>query len=478
MMFYSNPNPNSYSKLASIVAPVVLFCAILPRYIFFSTNEEEVVAGKYIASLLSPTAFTFGADIIASYEYGNIGVQSDNLGDGTFSMSSVLSMLIVDTFLYLILALYFDRVLPQEFGTPLHPLFFLQIQYWCPRWYKYCKEDATRSYHHIPTRRRSDDGTLREGHGFHHQYAPTRGGGMIPRDSPLVVPTEGIEDLEGGCGQGGILPALWGLKEFSPWPTNPMRTNVERIDVEKASLAKVIIRNLKKVYCDGKIAVSNLNLCMLENEIFCLLGHNGAGKTTTVGMLTGLIGLSSGYVSIYNHDLEDELAAIRKITGICPQHNVLIPSLTVREHLNLFGQIKGLFGRRLTEAVDQIIEEIGLVEKKHVNASSLSGGMQRKLSLAIALLGDPKFCLLDEPTSGMDPYSRRSTWELLMKKKKGKAPPPPFSFILPLPQSLRYHNDSLTNSTLHFILFLFFIYVYRPHHYIDHSFHGRGGHIG
>jgi ABC-type lipoprotein export system ATPase subunit len=232
---------------------------------------------------------------------------------------------------------------------------------------------------------------------------------------------------------------------------------------------------------------------MLEDEIFCLLGHNGAGKTTTVGMLTGLVELSSGNVSIYGHDLEGELQAIRKLTGICPQHNVLIPSLTVKEHLNLFGQIKGLFGRGLTEAVEKIIGEIGLVEKTHINASSLSGGMQRKLSLAIALLGDPLFCLLDEPTSGMDPYSRRSTWELLMKKKKGMCPVSP---MVAISLSCCYHDNDDRRGNTTASLCSFYSYTYSPpspsftmiitmvlshcrsNHHPHHSLYGRSRHSG
>lgn len=94
--------------------------------------------------------------------------------------------------------------------------------------------------------------------------------------------------------------------------------------------------------------------------------------------------------------------------------------LTVLEHLLFFGNVKGMYGSYLDQACDRIIADIGLSEKRHVLSSALSGGMKRKLSLAIALIGDPKFLLLDEPTSGMDPYSRRSTWELLQQCKKGR----------------------------------------------------------
>ena len=96
-----------------------------------------------------------------------------------------------------------------------------------------------------------------------------------------------------------------------------------------------------------------------------------------------------------------DCADIRRLTGICPQQNVLFPSLTVREHLYFFGTVKGLYGQKLREEVEQLIDDVGLSEKKHVPSSSLSGGMKRKLQLAMALIGGSKFVLLDEPTSGM-----------------------------------------------------------------------------
>jgi ATP-binding cassette, subfamily A (ABC1), member 3 len=144
------------------------------------------------------------------------------------------------------------------------------------------------------------------------------------------------------------------------------------------------------------------------------------GKTTTLSILTGLIEPSRGDCLIWNSRLSSELAAIRQLTGICPQHNVLFPALTVKEHLVFFARMKGLYGPDLKSSVDRCIEDVGLVEKRDVLSSALSGGMKRKLCLAMALIGDPKFVLLDEPTSGMDPYSRRSTWELLQKSKAGR----------------------------------------------------------
>ena len=149
----------------------------------------------------------------------------------------------------------------------------------------------------------------------------------------------------------------------------------------------------------------------------CLLGHNGAGKSTTIGMLTGLFPPTEGDVYVWGRSLRS-MPEIRQRMGICPQHSVLYPDLSVRAHLSLVAALKGL--RRPRRAIEEMLVEVGLTEKRNVRSKNLSGGMKRKLSVAMALLGDPLFVLLDEPTSGMDPYSRRATWELIRRNKAGR----------------------------------------------------------
>ena len=105
---------------------------------------------------------------------------------------------------------------------------------------------------------------------------------------------------------------------------------------------------------------------------------------------------------------------------MCPQHNVLYPNLTVNDHLVIFGQLKGLFGARLEAACQERLASVGLIEKRNVAVKMLSGGMKRKLSVAISLLSASKITFLDEPTSGMDPYSRRSTWDVIRRAREGR----------------------------------------------------------
>eukprot|EP00520_Triparma_pacifica_P008709 CAMPEP_0118657482 /NCGR_PEP_ID=MMETSP0785-20121206/14045_1 /TAXON_ID=91992 /ORGANISM="Bolidomonas pacifica, Strain CCMP 1866" /LENGTH=2195 /DNA_ID=CAMNT_0006550409 /DNA_START=65 /DNA_END=6648 /DNA_ORIENTATION=+ len=189
--------------------------------------------------------------------------------------------------------------------------------------------------------------------------------------------------------------------------------------VAEGMQARVVIKNLVKQYAGAeRRAVDELTLSMYENQITCLLGHNGAGKTTTISVLTGLYPPTAGDCSIYGNLITADLLAVRQSMGICPQHNVLFQELTVREHIRFFNNIKG---KRVTEAqIKQAATDVGLADKLSTLSSGLSGGMKRKLSVCVALCGNPKFLLLDEPTSGMDPFSRRATWELLRKTKQGR----------------------------------------------------------
>lgn len=177
-------------------------------------------------------------------------------------------------------------------------------------------------------------------------------------------------------------------------------SSIEPLD--DISKVRVSASCLRKRYADGKLAVKSLSFAMNEGQITCLLGHNGAGKSSVISMLTGLIPPTSGDCVVWGHRLTDELPAIRQITGVCPQQNVLFPMLTVEEHLMFFGKTKGLGGRELYTAIKDTLTEVGLSEKVNVLAHALSGGMKRKLCLAMALIGNPRFILLDEPVIHYD----------------------------------------------------------------------------
>uniref|UniRef100_UPI0037E77274 phospholipid-transporting ATPase ABCA1-like isoform X1 n=1 Tax=Semicossyphus pulcher TaxID=241346 RepID=UPI0037E77274 len=183
----------------------------------------------------------------------------------------------------------------------------------------------------------------------------------------------------------------------------------------------VYIENLVKVYSHGnKLAVDGLSLRFYNGQITSFLGHNGAGKTTTMSILTGLFPPTSGTAYILGKDIRTELSTIRQNLGVCPQHNVLFSMLTVEEHIWFYARLKGLPEEKVKAEMEQIVNDVGLPHKRKSRTSTLSGGMQRKLSVALAFVGGSKVVILDEPTAGVDPYARRGIWDLLLKYRQGR----------------------------------------------------------
>ncbi|KAI3368623.1 hypothetical protein L3Q82_025633 [Scortum barcoo] len=217
----------------------------------------------------------------------------------------------------------------------------------------------------------------------------------------------------------------WGgipLEAGMPIPPAPTEQDEGHIEPEPANLILgVNIRNLVKIYKKGaKLAVNHLNLKFYEGQITSFLGHNGAGKTTTISVLTGLFPPTSGTVYIKGMDIRHDMNIIRRTLGVCPQHNVLFDILTVEEHVWFYGRLKGLSEEEVKAELDTLLEDVGLLHKRHEQTKNLSGGMQRKLSVAIAFVGGSKVVVLDEPTAGVDPYSRRGIWDLLLKYRKDR----------------------------------------------------------
>uniref|UniRef100_A0A8P0P0T7 ABC transporter domain-containing protein n=1 Tax=Canis lupus familiaris TaxID=9615 RepID=A0A8P0P0T7_CANLF len=180
------------------------------------------------------------------------------------------------------------------------------------------------------------------------------------------------------------------------------------------------IQNLYKEFTterDTILAVKNLSFNVYEGQITVLLGPNGAGKTTTMSILTGLTLPTSGKVYINGYDISKDMNHVRNNLGFCPQDDILFAELTVSEHLYFYCVIKGVPPEIRPTEVNKMLTSFGLLEKHDAIAKSLSGGMKRKLSIIIALIGGSKVVILDEPTSGMDPVSRRFTWNVLQQYK-------------------------------------------------------------
>jgi ABC-2 type transport system ATP-binding protein len=164
-------------------------------------------------------------------------------------------------------------------------------------------------------------------------------------------------------------------------------------------------RDLTKRY-NGLMAVDGLTLQVLQGEVFGLLGPNGAGKTTTIHMMCGLLEPDAGSVLIHGKPVHGSAADVRARVGICPQSTVLWPKLTCLEQLEFVGEMYGVRRAAARRRGEELLEILQLVENRDRLASTLSGGMQRRLNLALALVHDPEILALDEPEAGLDPQSR------------------------------------------------------------------------
>lgn len=293
------------------------------------------------------------------YEGAQEGVNSSNAGDEPVSLSAMLAFMLVDGLAYGFLAWFFEQTLPNEYGSHRPPWFIFTRSYWC---------DARAPPLDAP------------------QYAQ-----LEAEQSRL----DSMADHPEGVGAAGR-----------------SRSHIELVDHDRMrSKARLVVAHLHKVFGHGNalwnwlrgkqhdagnevVAVRDLSLTLYEDQITCLLGHNGAGKSTLISMLTGLYPPTSGDAWVNGYSVSTQMQQIRHGLGVCPQHNVLFDSLTVREHLELLAALKGVPPDRVAQCVRDKIKEVGLQAKTDVFSASLSGGMKRKLSVAMALIGDSKIVFL------------------------------------------------------------------------------------
>ncbi|CAF1095920.1 unnamed protein product [Adineta ricciae] len=181
----------------------------------------------------------------------------------------------------------------------------------------------------------------------------------------------------------------------------------------------VSIDKLSKYY-GNKMALNNLSVKFYRNMITAFLGRNGAGKSTTWSILTGLIPPSSGTAYIDGFDILTDIKIVRKRLGFAPQYNILFDLLTVQEHLEFFSELKDAPKELIATETERMLDDLALTTKALNYTTELSGGMKRKLSIAIAFIGNSTTVILDEPTAGVDPYARRAIWDLILKYKPGR----------------------------------------------------------
>ncbi|MBQ3153656.1 MAG: ATP-binding cassette domain-containing protein [Clostridia bacterium] len=177
------------------------------------------------------------------------------------------------------------------------------------------------------------------------------------------------------------------------------------------------IEHLTKRYKDV-VAVDGLSLAVGQGELFSLLGVNGAGKTTTVKMLSCLTEPTSGNAFLHGKSIKDDAAAVKSMIAVSPQETAVARGLSVRENLELICGVHGFDKDKKNKKIAELAEKLGLQTVMHKKAGKLSGGWQRRLSIAMALISEPKILFLDEPTLGLDVLARSDLWDLIRSLKE------------------------------------------------------------
>ena len=175
------------------------------------------------------------------------------------------------------------------------------------------------------------------------------------------------------------------------------------------------LQNLTKTYANGVVALKGIDLNVVEGEFFALLGPNGAGKTTAIGIVTSLVNKTGGTVSVFEHDIDTELAAAKSCIGVVPQEINLNQWDTVYNCVVNMAGFYGLPRKQAMQRTEICLRELQLWDRRAETARNLSGGMKRRLMIARALVHEPRLLILDEPTAGVDIEIRRSMWEFLRR---------------------------------------------------------------
>lgn len=217
-----------------------------------------------------------------------------------------------------------------------------------------------------------------------------------------------------------FLPSFWFPKKFGQQKI--MKASEEsRADIElfgQSHETGVMLESLTKFYNKDKVGIDKLSVSFFKNQVTAFLGENGAGKTTTMNILVGLINPTDGDVWIQGMNVSKRMSEIRKIIAFVPQYDILYPSMTVEEHIQFFGWLQGLSKAQVWKSMDLLLKTFDLIAQKKTLTTNLSGGQKRKVSILTAYIGSPEVIILDEPTSGVDPYSRKAIWEIIAQRRK------------------------------------------------------------
>lgn len=373
----------SRSKTAATLGSVIFFAAFFPYYYVGGVAVTDV-ATKTWASLLAPTCMALGTDTFASFEGGLVGIQLSNIGqsyENRLPYVHMVAMLLADSALYFFLAWYLDKVIPSEFGTPL-PWHFPVSGALAARKERRAKHSPQRQAREAfgadSSQASQGLGTCwRPGKERLKGYA--RAGNTSNDDGDLSSPLLSASPSSSQSRAARERALSSGLRLYSYGDeeggamVEPVGPQLARQVVEGRTVST---RGLVKVYDNGKMAVKGLDLDLFEGHISVLLGHNGAGKSTAISMITGTLPSTRGEAYLRGRQLSRDLVGIRKSLGVCFQQNTLFDQLTVFQHLQLFAVVKGVEAKDVDDEAARMVAEVGLLEKRDVPTSALSGGQK------------------------------------------------------------------------------------------------------
>uniref|UniRef100_A0A4W2EV16 ABC transporter domain-containing protein n=1 Tax=Bos indicus x Bos taurus TaxID=30522 RepID=A0A4W2EV16_BOBOX len=353
----------SRASMAALCSSLLYTASFLPYIVLLVLHDQMGATLQTLLCLLSTTAFGQGVFFITFLEGQEAGIQWDNMYQSPevagMTFGWVCWMILFDSGLYFLCGWYLNSLIPGTFGLRKPWYFPFTASYW---------KDVCG----LVMKRQS------------------------PASSKLFSSSENLD------GQGSSLQNGKGeLEGGSPG---------------------VVLLSVTKEHDRHKAGVWDLTLTFHRDQITALLGTNGAGKTTVISLLTGLYPPTSGTITVNGRSLQKDPSVVRAELGVCLQWDILFDRLTVLEHLMLFASLKALRGTRqeLREQVHRTLQDVGLTPHQHQQARVLSGGTRRKLSIGIAFLGASGTVVLDEPTSGVDPCSRRGIWDILLKYRQGR----------------------------------------------------------
>ncbi|KAF8065710.1 ABCA3 [Scenedesmus sp. PABB004] len=390
----------SSAKTATVFAYLVVFGTGLIGSLLLS---QLINAGQWYTTLLElvPSFALFrGLFELGEYAFlavyrSSAGMTAANLADPGNGMLTTWLILGLEWVAFMALAWYLEQVYASGTGNRRHPLYPLTALRDALAPGRAGRAPRPSDELQLPTIRSGAGGRRRRRRGAAARAAAAAGGGAEAWDEPDDVAAERAR-VEGMACYDGSHP--------------------------------IVVRGLNKTYAalDGqppKLAVRSLNLAIEKGECFGLLGPNGAGKSTSINMLVGLLPPSAGTALVGGHDITAAMDAVYALMGVCPQHDLLWDCLTGAEHLRFYGRLKGLTGAELESAVEAGLRRVNLWNNRLGDkaASAYSGGMRRRLSVAISFTGDPLVVYLDEPSTGLDPASRRNLWEVVKANKRDRA---------------------------------------------------------